>query len=113
MPARGAVGHAERTVGHGSNGMTTGFNAQDRAICGFLCNLKTSEIQLRDRLNGLERSWLTGRLLEKRGVCDVEYRDGDRRRLVVAYDADELSGAEVVDLLDDWGLPARTVAVKL
>jgi hypothetical protein len=93
--------------------MATGLYAQDRAICGSLCNLRTSEIQLRDSLNGLERTWLNDRLRAKRGVCDVQYRDGDRRRLVVAYDADELSGAEVVDLLDDWGLPARPVAAML
>ena len=116
MPVRGGVGHAERSTREQAmmtGLMMTGLTAQDRAICGLLCNLKTSEIQLRDSLNGLERTWLIARLRAKRGVYAVEYRAGDRRRIVVAYDGDELSGPEVVDLLDDWGLPARAVAAKL
>jgi hypothetical protein len=70
-------------------------------------NLRVSQIQLRERLEGRERDCVVGHLLAKRGVRDVEYRDDDRARLVVEYDADQLSGAELVNFLSVCWLSAR------
>jgi len=70
-------------------------------------NVKTSEIRLRERLEGRERDCVVGHLLAKRGVRDVEYRDDDRAQLVVEYDADQLSGPELVNFLSVCWLSAR------
>ena len=70
-------------------------------------NLRTYEIQVRERLNGLERDWIAGRLLGKRGVVDVEYRDEASPELVVEYDADLLTGADLLSFLHVCGLRAK------
>jgi hypothetical protein len=72
-----------------------------------MLNVRTCEIQVRERLNGLERAWITGRLLAKRGVLDVDYREDASRQIVVEYDADVLTGAELVSFLHACGLPAK------
>jgi len=71
-------------------------------------NLRTSEIELRQRLPELEGDWLVGRLRAKRGIADAEYGSG-ARRLVVEYDADVLGSADLIGFLDDWGIPVAAV----
>jgi hypothetical protein len=73
-------------------------------------NLRTSRIRLRECPIGRERQWIIGRLLAKRGVLYADYPDGAARELVVAYDADVLSGAELLDFLDGCGLSASPAA---
>jgi hypothetical protein len=71
-------------------------------------NPRTSEIELRHQLPALEGDWLVGRLRAKRGIADAEY-GGGARRLVVEYDADLLGSADLVEFLDDWGIPVAAV----
>jgi hypothetical protein len=70
-------------------------------------NLKTSEIELRHRLPEFECDWLVGQLRAKRGIADAAC--GGARRVVVEYDADLLASADLVDFLDDWGIPVAAV----
>lgn len=70
-------------------------------------NFRVSQIQLRERLVARERDCVVGHLLAKRGVRDVEYRDDGPAQLVVEYDADQLSGAELVNFLSVCWLSAR------
>jgi hypothetical protein len=84
----------------------------ERPVYEGMRNFRTSEIRLRECLEGRERDWVIGRLLAKRGVRDVEYRDDDRRGLVVEYDADQLSGAELVNFLYICGLPTKPLAAQ-
>ncbi|HUO66305.1 MAG TPA: hypothetical protein VMV37_02160 [Gammaproteobacteria bacterium] len=82
----------------------------ERPIREAIRDLRTSTIELRDSLAGLERDWLVGRLLASRGICEVDYPIGaGNRRLTVEYDAGELNGAALIDLLDCLGLRVRTV----
>ena len=85
---------------------------RDRRVCDAIRDLRTSTIELRDNLAGLERDWLVGQLLASRGVCEVDYPAGTAvHRLTVRYDADELNGAELVDLLHVFGFRARSVVL--
>jgi len=70
-------------------------------------NLRTSQIRLRERLEGRERDCVVGHLLAKRGVREVEYRDDGRAQLVVEYDADQLSGPDLVNFLSVCWLSAK------
>lgn len=70
-------------------------------------NLKDAQIALRDRLNGLEREWLIGRLVSKRGIERAVYDRVDPSRLSVQYDADLLTTDDVLDFFAVWGLRAR------
>ena len=88
--------------------MTTGANVRAQDVSELLRDLRISTIELSERLEGLERDWLVGRLRATRGVRDIEYR-GDGRRLVVEHDAAELSRVELVDVFFRCGLPARAL----
>lgn len=70
-------------------------------------NLKDAQIALRDRLNQLEREWLIGRLVSKRGIEQAVYDRVDPSRLSVQYDADLLTTDDVLDFFQGWGLHAR------
>jgi hypothetical protein len=89
--------------------MTTGATDRAQDISELLRDLRISTIELSERLEGLERDWLVGRLRATRGVRDIEYSGDDGRRLVVEHDAAELSRVELVDMLFRCGLPARAL----
>ncbi len=84
-------------------------NTRTQDVSEFLRDLRISTIELRERLDGLERDWLVGRLRATRGVHDIEYRGNDGRGLVVEHDAAELSRVELLDILVRCGLPARAL----
>lgn len=65
---------------------------------------RTLEIQLRDRLNGLEREWLVARLTSTMGVLAALCRQ-DSPRLLVAFDPAEVCAEDLVDLLFSSGIP--------
>lgn len=69
-------------------------------------NLKTSEIELSGQLPDLERVWLVGQLRAKRGVAAAVC---DARALVVEYDADVWHGNDLLDFLDDCGVPVVAI----
>ena len=71
-------------------------------------NLRTSEIELRHGLPEFECDWLVGQLRAKRGVAAAAC-GGAARRVVIEYDADLLASADLVDFLDDWGIPVAAV----
>jgi hypothetical protein len=77
-----------------------------------LRNLKTSEIELRQRLPALESEWLVGRLLAKQGVAAAQWQ-GNSRRLLIEYDADVFGSAEIIDYLHFCGVPVATVRVGI
>jgi len=89
--------------------MIIGAEARTQDVSEHLRDLRFSTIELRERLDGLERDWLVGRLRATRGVRDIEYRGDDGRRLVVEHDAAELSRFELVDVFYRCGLPARAL----
>jgi hypothetical protein len=74
-----------------------------------LRNLKTSEIVLRKPLHGTECDWLVGQLESLRAVAAAEYREADSH-LIVEYDADLMTGRELVDLVDACGLRPEPAA---
>jgi len=77
-----------------------------------LRNLKTSEIELRQQLPVLEGEWLVGCLLAKRGVANAKW-GGNKRRLLVEYDADLFGGAELIAFLHSCGVPVAAVRVGM
>jgi hypothetical protein len=88
--------------------MTNGADARAQDVSELLRDFRYSTIELRERLDGLERDWLDCRLRATRGVRDIEYR-GDGRRLVIEHDVAELSRVELVDVFFRCGLPARAL----
>ena len=72
-------------------------------------NLKTSEIELRQQLPVLECEWLIGRLLAKQGVATAEWASD--RRLLIEYDADLCSRAELIAFLQSCGVTGNAVRV--
>jgi hypothetical protein len=93
--------------------MTTGANVRAQDVSELLRDVRISTIELSERLDGLERDWLVGRLRATRGVRDIEYRGDDGRRVVVEHDAAELSRVELVDVFFRCGLPARALHPRL
>ena len=84
----------------------------DRPFSEATRDLRTSTIELREQLVGLERDWLVGELLESRGVRAVKYPAGAAGdRLTVVYDAAELNDADLVDLLRRFGLRNHPVVL--
>ena len=63
-----------------------------------LRNLKTSEIELQQRLPVSEGEWLVGRLLAKQGIANATWR-GAARRLLIEYDADLFGSEEILSYL--------------
>jgi hypothetical protein len=70
-------------------------------------NLRKADLDVREQLNSLERSWVIGRLVAQHGVNGALWRHGEAARLSVEYDAYVVSGAELLDLLQTCGLHAR------
>jgi hypothetical protein len=68
-------------------------------------NLRTADLEVREQLNGLEKSWVIGHLVQHNGVSGALWRP--QQRLRVEYDADVLGGVEILDLLQMCGLHAR------
>jgi hypothetical protein len=69
-------------------------------------NLKISALELRRPLPQPECAWLTAQLRAKRAVAAASC---DARSLVVEYDADLWRGNDLLEFLDDCGVPVATV----
>jgi hypothetical protein len=75
-------------------------------------NLKTADLQVREQLNSLEKTWVIGRLVSHSGVNGALWRGQDRGlRLTVEYDADVVNGPELLDLLQTCGLHAKPAPI--
>jgi hypothetical protein len=74
-----------------------------------LRDVRTTAIELRENLGGLERDWVLGCLAAQRGIEVARWLDQDSCNLVVEYDADVLTGSELVNFLYTCGLPTRSV----
>ena len=72
-----------------------------------LQNLRTADLEVRERLNGLERNWVIGMLVSRNGVSGALWRGENGFRLSVEYDADVVNGPEILDLLQTCGLHAK------
>lgn len=70
-----------------------------------LHGLRTAEIQLSADLGTREREWVLGRLMSQSGVEYATWADAHACNLVIEYDADRLTGAELVSILYLCGLP--------
>jgi hypothetical protein len=68
-------------------------------------DLRTAEIELRANLSARERAWIVGRLMSQSGVEDVSFSDEHAPSLLIEYDADLVTGAELVNSLYRSGLP--------
>lgn len=77
-------------------------------MLGDVRNLKTSDLELTQRLPALEREWLVGQLRSRPGIAAA--RCAGDRRLTVEYDADELVTGDVLDFLSQCGV--RVAAVR-
>lgn len=75
-------------------------------------NLRTANLEVRERLNGLEKSWVIGRLVEQKGINGALWRPDQPLRLNVEYDADVVNGVELLDLLQMYGLHARPARIE-
>jgi hypothetical protein len=74
-------------------------------------NLRTANLEVRERLNGLEKSWVIGRLVEQKGVSGALWRP-EQPRLSVEYDADVVKRSDLIDLLQIYGLHARPARIE-
>jgi hypothetical protein len=77
------------------------------ALRDSLRDLRTAEIELREPLGGLERDWVLGQLRAQSGIEDAAWVEEDERSLLIEYDADLMSGAELVNFLYVCGLSTR------
>lgn len=73
-------------------------------------NLRRVDLEVREQLNPRERNWVIGRLVARSGVSGALWR-GVEPRVSIEYDADVVSGAELVDMLELLGLHARPVRI--
>jgi len=73
-------------------------------------NLKTTKIELRQRLPEIECDWLVGQLRAHRGIAAAACA-GDARRLTIEYDGDTLVSADLIDFLNVCGV--RVAAVRV
>ncbi len=74
-------------------------------------NLKISALELRQPLPQGECAWLAAQLRAKRAVATATC---DARGLVVEYDADVWRGNDLLEFLDDCGVPVANIhAVRL
>jgi hypothetical protein len=71
-------------------------------------NLKTSNIELEQRLPALECEWLVGQLRSRPGISAARCT-GDARHVTVEYDADELVTCDVLDFLSQCGVRVAAV----
>ena len=98
--------------GEPSHGQAGAFCANGRnTVWDEAQNLRTANLVVRERLNGLEKSWVIGRLVHHSGVTGALWRDEDGLRLSVEYDADVVNGLELLDLLQSCGLHAKPAPV--
>ena len=77
-------------------------------MLGDVRNLRTSNIELKQRLPTLECEWLVGQLRSRPGIATARCA-GDARYVTVEYDADELVSGDVVDFLSQCGVPVAAV----
>lgn len=77
-------------------------------MLGNIRNLRTSDIELKQRLPALECEWLVGQLRSRPGIAAAQCAD-DSRHLMVEYDADELVTGDVVDFLSQCGVRVAAV----
>jgi hypothetical protein len=68
-------------------------------------DLRTAEIELRADFGARERAWIVGCLMSQSGVEDVSFSDEHVPSLSIEYDADLVTGAELVNSLYRCGLP--------
>jgi hypothetical protein len=87
-----------RSLGHDSCRKQGRFDMLDS-----IRNLRTSEIELRQRLPRLECDWLVGALRARRGIAGAKCAP-DALHLTVDYDADRLASDDVVDFLNECGV---------
>ena len=78
-------------------------------MLGDLRNLKTSDIELAQRLPALECEWLVGQMRSRAGIAAARCAS-DARHLTVQYNADELVTADILDFLSQCGV--RVAAVR-
>jgi len=79
----------------------------------LLQNLRTADLEVRERLNGRDKNWVIGMLVSRNGVNGAAWRDDNGLRLSVEYDADVVNGPELLDLLQTCGLHAKRASAKL
>ena len=77
-------------------------------MLGDVRNLKTSDIELKQRLPALECEWLVGQLRSRSGIAAARC-EGDACRLMIEYDADELVTGDVLDFLTRCGVRVAAV----
>jgi hypothetical protein len=82
-------------------------------MLGDVRNLKTSDIELNQRLPALECEWLVGQLRSRPGIAAASCAL-DARRLTVEYDADEVVTDDLLDFLHQCGVRVAAVhAVRI
>jgi hypothetical protein len=69
-------------------------------------NLRTVDLEVREQLNGSEKNWVIGRLVARQGVSGALWANA-QPRLRIEYDADVVSGLELFDVIESFGLHAR------
>ena len=88
-----------------------GIDSKREAAMLDVRNLKTSDIELQQRLPALECEWLVGQLRSRPGIAAARC-EGDACRLTIEYDADELVSGDVLDFLSQCGVRAAAAASK-
>jgi hypothetical protein len=69
-------------------------------------NLRTVDLEVREQLNGSEKNWVIGQLVARHGVSGALWASA-LPRLRIEYDADVVSGLELFDVIESFGLHAR------
>jgi hypothetical protein len=75
-------------------------------------NWRTADLEVRERLNGSEKSWVIGRLVAQSGINGARWRSQQSQRLSVQYDADVVDGSDLVELLHLCGLHVRRAPLE-
>jgi hypothetical protein len=77
-------------------------------MLGDVRNLKTSNIELWQRLPALECEWLVDQLRSRPGIAAARCA-ADARHVTIEYDADELVTRDVLDFLSQCGVRVAAV----
>jgi hypothetical protein len=93
---------------HWHSGTMEGGQSGGTSMLESVRNLKTSEIELRQRLPQLECDWLVGQLRARRDIVAAACAT-DSCRLTIEYDADRLGQTDLVDLLNMCGVRVGAV----
>jgi hypothetical protein len=101
------VENQAQVVGRSITNRALDDGGREKRLSVDIRNLKTTELEIRERLNGLERDWLIGRLVSKTGVRTATYSHADPHRLTIEYDADLFNMVELLDFLYLCGLRGR------